>query len=456
MGCLSSAWTSDKYSRKYTMLGGSVVLVVGGALCSGSVDIGMFIVGRIVAGFGAGVLACVVPIYQAEVSTPETRGAMVSVTGIMYALGYSLAGWLGYACWHFPATSPHASFAWRFPLAFQCVFPLILIAGHKMIPFSPRWLLSQGRREEAFEIVKRLHHTPEDTQDIKARQEFYLIEKQYELDRELTQRRFEIFRTPANRKRALVACLLMWGDQFLGIFVMTNYGVLIYASLGLTGSIPLLLNACWTSFTIIGNTWTALNVDRFGRRTFMLIGSCGCITSVIFLCALTAEYLGGTNKAGLNAAVFFIFFYIFWWCFFIDATQYVYLAEIFPNHLRSQGVALGLSFFYLASEVTLVGAPVALNAIGWRFYLVLICPSAVYIALIYFLFPETKGRTLEEIGALFGDEHVASVWYGASEEQRAKIAREAMREAGELPESDTDVQEKPTASAHNEESVIKS
>jgi MFS family permease len=208
---------------------------------------------------------------------------------------------------------------------------------------------------------------------------------------------------------------------------MTNYGVLIYASLGLTGFVPLLLNACWTSFTIIGNTWTALYIDRFGRRTFLLIGATGCIVSVTFLCALTAEYLGTDNKAGLRAAVFFVFFYIFWWCFFVDATQYVYLAEIFPNHLRSQGVALGLSAFYLASEVTLVGAPVALNAIGWKFYLVLIVPSLFYLACIYFLFPETKGRTLEEIGGLFGDAHIASHWYKLTDQEKTRLQDEALR-----------------------------
>jgi hypothetical protein len=112
----------------------------------------------------------------------------------------------------------------------------------------------------------------------------------------------------------------MWGDQFLGIFVMINYGVLIYASLGLTGYIPLLLNACRTSFTIIGNTVTALTVDRFGRRTFLLLGACGCIVSLIFLAALTGSFLGTTDIPRERAAVFFIFFYIFWWCFFIDAT----------------------------------------------------------------------------------------------------------------------------------------
>lgn len=452
IGCILSAWTSDKWGRKRTMQMGSVVLSIGGALCAGSVDIAMFLVGRVVAGLGAGVLACVVPMYQAEVSTAETRGAMVSITGIMYALGYSLAGWLGFACYFFPATSPSASFSWRFPLAFQCLFPLILLAGSSLVPFSPRWLLQQGRREEALEIVKRLHRTPEDKNDVKARQEFYLIEKQYELDRQMQVRRLEIFRTPANRKRSLVACLLMWGDQFLGIFVMTNYGVLIYASLGLNGFLPLLLNACWTSFTIIGNTWTALYIDRFGRRTFLLIGASGCIVSVIFLAALTAQYLDTTNTAGLRGAVFFVFFYIFWWCFFVDATQYVYLAEIFPNHLRSQGVALGLTFFYLASEVTLVGAPVALNSVGWKFYLVLIIPSGFYLVLMYFLFPETKERTLEEIGALFGDDHVASQWYSATAEEREKIAQDALKltESGRIP--DMDVQD-PKVSTINREDI---
>lgn len=168
----------------------------------------------------------------------------------MYAVGYTLAGWLGYACFHMNAKDPHAQFSWRFPLAFQCFFPLVLLAGSSFVPRSPRWLLSQGRRDEAFEIVKRLHHTNTDTHHVKAREEFYLMEKQYELDAGLPNRWFELFRTPANRKRALVGFLLMWGDQFLGIFVMTNYGVLIYQSLGLTTSVALLLNACWTSFTL--------------------------------------------------------------------------------------------------------------------------------------------------------------------------------------------------------------
>ena len=63
VGCILSAWSADKYSRKYTMLMGCVVLAIGGALCAGAVDYGMFLVGRFIAGLGAGVLACVVPMY---------------------------------------------------------------------------------------------------------------------------------------------------------------------------------------------------------------------------------------------------------------------------------------------------------------------------------------------------------------------------------------------------------
>ena len=205
-------------------------------MCAGSISIGMFLAGRVIAGIGSGILAVVVPMYQGEVATAETRGAMMCITGVMYAFGYSLAGWLGFACYFFPADSPFATFSWRFPLAMQVVAPLVVLAGSAFIPFSPRWLLGQDRRDEAFEIVKRLHAKHDDPNHATARSEFYLMEKQFELDKTFTMRPFEIFRTTPNLRRVFVACLLMWGNQFLGIFVrqplrtFTDY--LINCSLG--------------------------------------------------------------------------------------------------------------------------------------------------------------------------------------------------------------------------------
>lgn len=144
----------------------------------------------------------------------------------------------------------HAQFAWRFPLAFQCVFPLIFLLGQRFVPYSPRWLLSQGRREEAFKIVCSLHKTKADPRQVRAREEFHLIEKQFEMDAALPNRPFELFRTAPNRKRALTGFLLMFGNQLLGVYVMANYGVLIYGQLGQGSSMSLLLNACWTTVTM--------------------------------------------------------------------------------------------------------------------------------------------------------------------------------------------------------------
>ncbi|KAL3453179.1 general substrate transporter [Aspergillus insuetus] len=425
IGCITQAYTADKYGRKATISLGSAVLILGGALCAGAVHIAMFLVGRCIAGFGAGALACIVPIYQAEVSTAATRGAMVCVTGVMYAVGYSLAGWLGYGCYFMDAENPAASFAWRFPLAFQVVFPLCVLVGIPFIPESPRWLLARGQREDAQRVVARLHSlsfssSPSPSTSEIVSTEFRQMETQLHHDISLAHKAhfpgLDLFSTPANRKRSLIAITLMVGNQFLGSFVLANYGVLIYASLGLTGSVPLLLNACWTSFTLIGNTFTALYIDRFGRRRFLLIGSIGCTSCIIFLCALTARYLNTDNTPALCAAVFFIFFYIFFWSFFVDATQFAYISEIFPNHLRSWGVALGLGCFYLSSEVTLVAAPVAMDEIGWRFYLVLVVPSVLYIAVIALVFPETKGLSLEEMGRVFGEDVSAARVEGRSGE----------------------------------------
>lgn len=169
---------------------------------------------------------------------------------IAYGMGYCLSGWLGYACSFMSAADKHAQLAWRFPLAFQCVFPLIFLLGQKFVPYSPRWLLSKGRREEAFRIVCNLHKDKNDPQSLRAREEFYLIEKQYEMDFSLSNHWYDLFRTAPNRKRALMGFLLMFGNQLLGVYVMANYGVLIYAQLGEGNSVSLLLNAAWTTVTM--------------------------------------------------------------------------------------------------------------------------------------------------------------------------------------------------------------
>lgn len=178
--------------------------------------------------------------------------------------------------------------------------------------------------------------------------------------------------------------------MFTGVLIIANYATIIFIDLGFSGFMPLLLLALWITCSFPGNVFTALYVDRFGqyhppssppthtkpnishppgRRKFMLTGAIGLTISLFFECLLQALYTGTTNTAGQKAAIFFIFFFIVFWSSCFDATQYLYMAEIFPTDIRGQGTAVGMFNQFAAQVVIVVAGPIALNDIGWKFFL---------------------------------------------------------------------------------------
>lgn len=372
--------------------------------------------------------------YQAEVSTPEARGFMVSMHGIMFAVGYSLSAYIGFGCYFISASGSSSSFPWRFPLAFQAVPALLLLACSRWLPFSPRWLMQAGRMDEARAVLHRLHRTNDDAHETTANKEFIQMKKQLELDQQIHQDQggvFAIFSTAPNRRRAYVGFTLMLGNELTGVLIIANYGVLLYQSLGMKTFMPLLLSALWVTASFPGNVFTALFIDRIGRRRFMLIGIAGILVALIFECAMQAQYLGTDNKAGEKAAIFFIFLFILFWSSFIDASQYLYLAEIFPTHLRSSGMAVGMVGLYLGAIILLVAGPIALDVIKWKFFLVLIIPTALHWLNIFFVFPETKQRSLEDINAAFGEKVAVHYWH-ATEEEEVMYAKAMAEEEAEV------------------------
>ncbi|PYH61338.1 MFS sugar transporter [Aspergillus niger CBS 101883] len=418
VGTITNAFIADLLSRKRTISIGAILQIIGAALCAGAVNVSMFMAGRFISGWGIGILISVIPMYQSEISTPEARGFMVSIHGIMIAIGYTLSGWIGFGVYFITASGSTSTFPWRFPLAFQIAPVLLLLVGSPWVPYSPRWLLMKGRKEEALEVMKRLHAKKGETENTDALREYHQLVRQVDLDREVVDKRcwYEVVRTPANRRRALIASLLMWGDMFMGSLVIANYGVILFGELGLSGYMPLLCLGIYVTITIPGNTITALYLDRLGRRTFLLIGTGGIGLCLVLETLMQGLYMDSTNDAGKRAAIFFIFLYIFFWSTCMDATQFVYLSEIFPTHLRSQGVAVGMFSYFAASIILLVAGPIAMDNIGWRFMLVFAVPTCCYWFAIYFLFPETAGRSLEDINAGFGDP-VAVNYFNATAEE---------------------------------------
>ena len=252
----------------------------------------------------------------------------------MFAMGYTLSAWLGFGMYFITASGSTSSFPWRFPIAFQIVPAAMLLAGSPFLPFSPRWLMMMDRNEEAHDVLIKLHRDKHDEHDTVARTEFYQMKKQVELDRQISAKtsKFELFRTPANRRRALVGFMLMWNNQFTGVLIIANYGIILYVALGMTGYIPLLLTSLWVTSTFPGNIFCAFFVERFGRRPFLLTGLSGILVCLICETALQASFLGTDNQAGQNAAIFFIFLFITpFWSTFIDASQFLYVYVFTPS-----------------------------------------------------------------------------------------------------------------------------
>ena len=181
IGAAACSYFADKYSRKRTIQFAAMILICGAAICAGSVNNGMFTAGRIINGLGIGALVTAIPMYQAEVSTPESRGFMVSMHGVMFAMGYSLSAWIGFGVSFISTSGSNSSFPWRFPIAFQMVPALLLLLGSPWLPFSPRWLMMHDRHDEAHEVLKRLHRTKGDPHNTMARKEYYQMRKQGKL-----------------------------------------------------------------------------------------------------------------------------------------------------------------------------------------------------------------------------------------------------------------------------------
>jgi MFS family permease len=116
----------------------------------------------------------------------------------------------------------------------------------------------------------------------------------------------------------------------------------------------------------------------------------GCMITLGLECAMEAEYMGTYNRAGNSLGVFFIFCFIFFYAGGIDATSYVYCSEIFPTHIRSQGMAFSMIGTFLSTVVFLEAGPTALSTIRWYYYVMFICLTTVNVTIIWRYFPEVS------------------------------------------------------------------
>lgn len=220
----------------------------------------------------------------------------------------------------------------------------------------------QDRNDEARAILNRLHSDPNDPNDDYASSEYYQITKQIAIDRTLDSTWVTMFRKPSYRKRAFLAIGTTFFIQCSGVLVINNYGPTLYRNLGFSEVKQLLYPAAWLTLTLGINAMAIPLVDLFPRNKYISVGILGCMVTLIIEAALVANFVPSNNQAALQAAVamFFLFQIPYGLC--LDGkcpdsiptllilcthtrlgTQFAYLGELFPTHLRAKGVSLGVA-----------------------------------------------------------------------------------------------------------------
>ena len=181
----------------------------------------------------------------------------------------------------------------------------------------------------------------------------------------------DLIRKPGYRKRTLLGALFGFTAQSTGVLVLNNYAPTIYKSLGYGTRDQLILDCGWITVGIVFTLLGVLIVDRVGRKPLAMMAFVGTSICLSIEAAMVAQYAEtGTNKAGLKMGVAATYIFLAFYAVGVDVVSIILYAELFPNHLRSKGMAVCISVNALADLMYLEVTATAFATIGWRFYLV--------------------------------------------------------------------------------------
>lgn len=352
-----------------------------------------FIVARLVLGVGTGGYVATVPVWQAEISQAKKRGAHVVTDGIFIGAGITFSLWIDFGFYFVTGNSV----SWRFPLAFQIVLSLLVMAFIVVFPESPRWLVKRGRQSEAREILAALADLPSDDEAIN----MALADIERSLALSGTGSWLDMLSMGEQRlfHRTMLAASGQMFQQMCGINLITFYATTIFEQyLGLSPLQSRILAASMCLTQPLGGFLAFFTIDRLGRRPLMLWSAGGMSVSMAVLAGTTS--LTG-NTGALVTAVVFLFVFEFIFTVGYSGLTFLYATEVAPLQLRAAISAVSTAavwtFNFLLAEVT----PVGFNTIEYRYYIIFAVLNAVIVPVVYFFFPETNGRSLEEIDEIF-------------------------------------------------------
>ncbi|KAJ5259636.1 hypothetical protein N7478_012617 [Penicillium angulare] len=385
----------ERLGRRRPIAIGSAFMLLGIALQTAATNLPMFIIGRVIIGFGNTIQQCCCPILLSELAHPSQRAQITGIMNASGSLGQVLAAWITFGTAKMVATS----WSWRLPSLLQALTSIFQFVMAFVMPESPRWLVYNNRNEEARQILAK-YHADGDNESPLLHFEMMEIESTLEQEKlQCTTSWFEWFRTPANRHRFFVIISLGFMIQWCGNAIISYYLHLMLISMGITNTdTQLVVNGCVTINGLVWGVLFSTLIDRLGRRFLFLGGMAGMFVAFTLLTVFTGvNESHGFSMTGLSAGALSMIFIFNFFYKMASPTQDPYFMEISPYHLRSQTSVIKAFGDTGANLFSGFVNPIALDAIGWRYYIVWCCVLIGNFTTIYFFFPETKGLSLEEV-----------------------------------------------------------
>ncbi len=379
-GALIAGRPADRYGRKpvlFVIASLYVLTAVGSALAG---NVWSFIIFRFLGGIGVGASSVVAPMYIAEISPARIRGRMTALFQFNVISGILIAYVSNYLLRN-AGDEP-----WRWMLGVAGIPSAIYLMALFVIPESPRYLIKVGKTVIARSILERIEVSS-------IEEEIEEIKKSLDQSGERKQTLFSsLYFKPIS-----IAFLVAMFNQFSGINAILYYAPRIFEMSGLTNTDSLfqsiMIGITNGIFTIVG----MILIDRAGRKTLLMVGSAGMSVCL----ALVARTFYIQDFSGYTLLLYLLTYMMFF-AFSTGAVIWVLIAEIFPNRVRGKGQSFGsFTHWFFAALITFLFPVIEkLSQFGvahaFMFFSVMMI---VQVIVVWKYFPETKGRTLEELGA---------------------------------------------------------
>jgi sugar porter (SP) family MFS transporter len=387
IGALFTGNFTEKYGRKNVMVTTAILYIISALGCAFSSSSAMLILFRLLSGLAVGATSVVGPMYISEISPAHSRGKLVSMNQFAITFGILLAYIIDYLLIGLGNNS------WRYMLAVPGIFgTAYLIFLLTSLPESPRWLLSENRKDEAVYVMKKIGGQQLIDDELPEMEKILLIEKGKE-----KVRLGEIFKGRIG-KIVLIGTLIAAFQQITGINAVIMFAPKIFHSAG-SAQVDSMMQSVIVGFVNFFMTIVALwLVDKKGRKTLLLWGAVGMIISLAYLCfEFTKPF---QNGVGVLIA---LLVYISFFAASFAPVMWVIISEIYPNRIRGVAMSFSTAVSWLCTFLTVYFAPVIQGALGLD-YLFGIFGVFSIIAFIFvkIWIPETKGKSLEEIEVQLG------------------------------------------------------